>query len=117
MLQEISEFEIEKLNISNSKDATYLQSDKQPFELQTEWTTLGKYPLPSKKFISDDAKSINLTIPIDTKDSKYIVMSAIDKNISKLKLLSSKNYHPLISVKGGANYFFVIQALPKYWII
>jgi hypothetical protein len=115
MLLKISEFEIEKLNISNSKDATYLQVDKQPFEIQTDWITLGKYPLPSKKFISDDAKSLNLTAPTNTNDNNYMVLSAIDTNISNLKILLNKNYHPLISVKDrpkgamgeadGANYF------------
>ena len=105
MLYKISEFEIEKLNISNSKDAAYLQSDKQPFELQTEWTTLGKYPLPSKKFISDDAKSLNLTAPTNTHDNNYMVLSAIDTNLSNLKILANKKYHPLVAVKDGANYF------------
>jgi hypothetical protein len=104
MLYKISDFEIEKLNISNNKDATYLQSDKQPFELQTDWITLGQYPLPSKKFISDDSKSLNLTISTDKDDNNYIVLSAIDSNISKLKILSSKKYHPLISVKDGEYY-------------
>ena len=104
MLYKISEFEIENMNISNSKDATYLQFDKQPFEIQTEWITLGKYPLPSKKFISDDAKSLNLTAPTNTKDDNYMVLSAIDTNLSKLKILPSKNYHPLIPTKDGEYY-------------
>ena len=64
MLQKISDFEVEKLSISNYKNSTYLQCDKQPFEIQTDWVTLGKYPLPSKKFITDDTKSVNLTVPI-----------------------------------------------------
>ena len=105
MLYRISEFEIENMNISNSKDATYLQFDKQPFEIQTVWITLGKYPLPSKKFISDDAKSLNLTAPTNTKDNNYMVLSAIDTNLSKLKILPNKNYHPLVSVKDRSNYF------------
>ena len=49
MLYKISEFDLETLSISSSKDATYVQSNKQPFELQVDWITLGKYPLPSKK--------------------------------------------------------------------
>ena len=105
MLYKISDFEIENMNISNSKDATYLQFDKQPFEIQTDWVTLGKYPLPSKKFISDDAKSLNLTAPTNKKYNNYMVLSAVDTNLSKLKILPNKNYHPLVSVKDGANYF------------
>ena len=34
MLYKISEFNVETLSISNTKDATYLQADKQAFELQ-----------------------------------------------------------------------------------
>ena len=104
MLQKISDFEVEKLSLSSSKNATYLQLDKQPFELQTEWITLGQYPLQSKKFLTDDAKSINLTIPTDKEDENYIVLSSIDENLSKLKILSSKNYHPLITQKENEYY-------------
>ena len=114
MLQKISDFEVEKLSLSSSKNATYLQLDKQLFELQTEWITLGKYPLQSKKFLADDrtkgamgeanAKSINLTIPTDKEDENYIVLSSIDENLSKLKILSSKNYHPLITQKDNEYY-------------
>lgn len=104
MLQKISDFEVEKLSISSSKNATYLQSDKQPFELQIDWITLGKYPLQSKKFIAEDAKSISLTIPTNKKDDNYIVLSAIDDNLSKLKILSNKKYHSLICEKDNEYY-------------
>ena len=114
MLQKISDFEVEKLSLSSSKNATYLQLDKQPFELQTEWITLGQYPLQSKKFLADDrtkgamgeanTKSISLTIPTDKEDENYIVLSSIDENLSKLKILSSKNYHPLITQKENEYY-------------
>ena len=99
MLYKISEFEIETITISNSKDATYLQSNKEPFELQTDWITLGQYPLPGKKFITEDSKSLNLTIPTSKKDDNYIVLSAVDSNLSKLKTLRNKNYHSLIAEK------------------
>jgi hypothetical protein len=75
------------MSISSYKDATYLQSDKQPFEIQTEWITLGQYPLPSKKYITDEAKSLNLTAPTDKNDNNYILLSAIDENISKAKYI------------------------------
>ena len=104
MLHRISEFEISKMSISNYKDASYLQSDKQPFEIQTEWITLGQYPLPSKKYITDESKSLNLTAPTNKDDNNFIVISAIDDNISKLKILSKKKYHTLVSSK-DANYY------------
>ena len=91
MLHRISEFEIDKITISNYKDATYLQSDKRPFEIQTEWITLGQYPLPSKNYITDESKSLNLTVPTNKEDNNFIVVSAIDDSISKLKILSKRN--------------------------
>ena len=105
MLHRISEFEISKMSISNYKDATYLQSDKQPFEIQTEWITLGQYPLPSKKYITDETKSLNLTAQTNESDNNFIVLSAIDDNISKLKILSKKKYHTLVSIKDGPEYY------------
>ena len=104
MLHRISEFEISKMTISNYKDATYLQSDKKPFEIQTEWITLGQYPLPSKKYMTDESKSLNLTAPTNKNDNNYIVLSAIDENISKAKILSKKKYHALISEKNDELY-------------
>jgi hypothetical protein len=99
MLYKLSDFDVETLSISNTKDATYLQSNKVPFELQTDWVTLGKYPLPSKKHVTDDAKSMNLTIPISKDDGYYRVMTAIDDNLSKLNISQNKKYHSLISEK------------------
>ena len=91
MLTRISEFEVEKMSISNFNNATYLQCNKQPVEIQTEWVTLGKYPLPSKKFITDDTKSINLTIPITKDDDTFIVLSSIDDNLSNAKISPKNN--------------------------
>ena len=107
MLCRISDFEIEKLSLSKSKDATYLQADKQPFELQTGWLTLGKYPLPSKKFIENDTKWINATVPIKKNDDSYIFFTAIDNNLSRLKILSSGKYHYLVSQNDKPNEFFL----------
>jgi len=104
MLYKISDFETEKLNISNTKDATYLQADKQAFELQTDWITLGQYPLPAKKFITDDAKSMNLTIKTNRDDNNYVALSAIDDKLSNLRIIPNRNYHSLISEKGTEHY-------------
>ena len=112
MLYKISEFDIEKLNISTSKDATYLQSDKEAFELQTDWVTLGQYPLPGKKFVAEDAKSLNLTVPISEEgyasnaalSLAITSWSALDSKLSSLKLLPNKNYHSLISEKESNRY-------------
>jgi hypothetical protein len=91
LLCKLSEFDVDTLSVSNTKNATYLQSDKQAFELQTDWMTLGKYPLPAKRYVTDDAKSMNLTIPISKDDYYYKVMTAIDDNLSKLSTAQYKN--------------------------
>ena len=107
MLYKNPEFDVETLSVSNSKDATYLQSNKLAFELQTDWVKVGKYPLPSKKYVTDDAKSMNLTIPISKDDDYYKVMTAIDDNLSKLSISQNKKYHSLTSEK-DSNYYLRI---------
>jgi hypothetical protein len=104
MLYKISEFDIETLSISSTKDATYVQSNKQPFELQTDWITLCKYPLPSKRFITDDAKSMNLTVRITRNDENYTMLSAFDDIHSKLNIAQYKKYHPLVGEKDNEHY-------------
>jgi len=90
MLYKLSDFDVETLSVSNSKNATYLQSNKQSFELQTDWVTLGKYPLPGKKFISDDAKSINLTLPVSENDIDFKVWSDTNNKLSNFNILPNK---------------------------
>ena len=68
MLHKLSDFDVGTLSISNAKNATYLQSNKESFELQSDWITLSKYPLPGKKLVSYDDKSINLSVPISKDD-------------------------------------------------
>ena len=99
MLYKISEFDFETLSISSSKDATYVQSNKQPFELQVDWITLGKYPLPSKKFVTDGSKSLNLTVRINVNDENYKMLSEFDNIHSNLDIAHYKKYHPLVSAK------------------
>ena len=91
LLSKLSEFDVDTLSVSNTKNATYLQSNKKAFELQTDWVSLSKYPLPSKKYVTDDAKSMNLTIPISKNDEYYKVLSAMDDNLSKLSTSQYKN--------------------------
>ena len=104
MLYKMSDFDIDTLSVSNTKDATYLQSNKLPFELQTDWITLGQYPLPSKKYVTDDAKSINLTVRTTKNDKHCVVLSAFDDNLSKLNTASIRKYHTLVSEKEGEYY-------------
>ena len=104
MLYKISEFDFETLSISSSKDATYVQSNKQPFELQVDWITLGKYPLPSKKFVTDGSKSLNLTVRINVNDENYKMLSEFDNIHSKLNIAHYKKYHPLVSEKDNVYY-------------
>ena len=108
LLYKLSDFDVGTLSISNAKNATYLQANKESFELQTDWITLGKYALPSKKFVSDDAKSINLTVLKG--DTIYKTLSDITNYLSNLSLIPNKNYHGLISER-DASYLFLIQTL------
>ena len=53
--------------------------------------TLGRFPLPSNKYVTDDAKSKNLTIPISKDDEYYEILFAIDDNLSQLSVSRNKN--------------------------
>ena len=99
LLYKLSDLDVGTLSISNAKNTTYLQANKENFELQTDWITLGKYALPSKKFVSDDAKSINLTVLISKGDIINKTLSDINNYLSNLSLIPNKNYHGLISEK------------------
>jgi hypothetical protein len=104
MLQKISEFDIESLNISNKNGATYLQSNYKPFELQLDWTTLGQYPLPAKMYLTEDSKSLNLTVPLERDSPAHVVLEAIDNNPPSQKGFSNRKYHKVVKAKEG-NFF------------
>ena len=115
MLCKISDFEIEKLSLSKTKDATYLQADKQPFELQTDWLTLGKYPLPSKKFIENDTEWINITVPIKKNDDSYLLGHR--QQPLKVQDFIGKQKIPSSSVPEGKIFCAEVQALPQHRFI
>ena len=56
------------------------------------------------KFITDDAKSINLTLRITRNDENYTILSAFDDIHSKLNIASNRKYHPLVSEQDGEYY-------------
>ena len=49
MLYKMSDFNVDTLTVSKTKDATYLQSNNTPFELQTDWVTLAKFLFTSEE--------------------------------------------------------------------
>jgi hypothetical protein len=64
--------------------------------LQSEWLTLGRFPLPGKKFLSDDAKNMNLTIELEVIGSViYQKLNTIDEYM-KANPVCDKNYHTLV---------------------
>jgi hypothetical protein len=64
--------------------------------LQSEWLTLGRYPLPGKKLLADNAKNMNLTIELEVIGSViYQKLNTIDEYM-KANPVCDKNYHTLV---------------------
>ena len=57
MLRKVAYFDVATVSVWKAKASTssfpiyYIQADGKPIELQTEWITIDKYPLPSKEKI------------------------------------------------------------------
>ena len=97
MLFKMSDFEIDNINTCDRNGSIFIQYKDNPFELQTEFMTLSQYPLPGKKYLTDDSKSINLTIPINKGDASYTFLTSMDKSLKKLcKFVNNKKYHSLV---------------------
>ena len=97
MLTKVTDFDVDTVSVWKSSSSMtanyYIRSDKKPLELQTDWITLGKFPLPGYKYVTDDARNINLAKPAD--DVLCGKMNSIDEYI-KRQSLSDKNYHDFI---------------------
>ena len=105
MLFKMSDFEIDNINTCDRNGSIFIQYKDNPFELQTEFMTLSQYPLPGKKYLTDDSKSINLTIPINKGDASYTFLTSMDKSLKKLcKFVNNKKYHSLVREKDGEYY-------------
>ena len=50
----------------------YTRDCNEPIEIQSEWITLGKFPLPNLKFVKDIVASLPLSIPVDKDDNLYM---------------------------------------------
>ena len=70
-LQKVVDCNVSRLDIVKSKDKQYIREGLKSLELQTDWLLLGKYPLPSAKFVKNTDTSMSLTVPLDEKSSLY----------------------------------------------
>ena len=60
----------------------YIRNGDEPVEIQYEWITLVKFPLPNLKFVKDIVASIPLSIPVDKDDNLYKFFKALSNFLS-----------------------------------
>jgi hypothetical protein len=94
-LVKLNSVNVDSLNIGSSKDNTYIQIDKSIVELQSGWLTLDKYPLPSKKYLDDNTKILNMTIPIQSDSKEYNFFKMIDSFVDYKSLVNNKTLHKI----------------------
>ena len=49
----------------------YIRDGNEPIEIQTDFITLDKFPLPNLKLVKDIVASLTLSIPVDKDDNIY----------------------------------------------
>ena len=71
--------------------------------MQSGWLTLGTYPLPSKKYLDDNAKILNMTIPIQSDSNEYNFFEMIDSFVDYKNLVSNKTLHKILKANDVNN--------------
>ena len=98
-LQKVVDCNVSRLDIVKSKDKQYIREGLKSLELQTDWITLGKYPLPSTKFVKNTDTSMSLTIPLDEKSSLYEFFNTLDTFVESKNLIPNKSLNKFIKRK------------------
>jgi hypothetical protein len=102
-LVKLNSVNVDSLNIGSSKDNTYIQIDKSIVELQSGWLTLDTYPLPSKKYLDDNTKILNMTIPIQSGSKEYNFFKMIDSFVDYKSLVNNKTLHKILKTNDVNN--------------
>ena len=100
-LQKVVDCDISRLNIVKAKDNQYIREGLKSLELQTDWLLLGKYPLPSTKFVKNTDTSMSLTVPLDEKSSLYEFFNTLDNFVESKNLIQNKSLNKFIKRKDG----------------
>ena len=98
-LVKLNSVNVDSLNIGSSKDNIYIQVAKSTVELQSGWLTLDRFPLPNKKYLDDNTKILNMTIPILSDSQEYKFFTMIDNFVDDKNLVSGKTLHKIINNK------------------
>jgi len=71
VLTKVSDINVSNFSITKVNDNMYIRDGNEPVEIQSEWITLDKFPLPNLKFVKDIVASLPLSIPVDKDDNLY----------------------------------------------
>ena len=109
VLQNIGSVDVKNVSVAKSKDNNYIQIGLNPAELQSEWLVLGKYPLPSEKYIADDTKSINLKIPIERESETFLFFDMLDNYLFSKHLMKGKTLHKFVKMEEGDKFYLKVK--------
>ena len=77
VLTKVSDVNVSNFSITTVNDNTQIRDGNEPVEIQSEWITLDKFPLPNLKFVKDIVANIPLSIPVDKNDNLYNFFKAL----------------------------------------
>lgn len=100
VLQKLSLVNTSDIDVCKVKDNTCIQVGGAPAEIQTDWVTLGKYPLPSKKYLEEDAKSVALTVPIEEDSDLYKFFRMLGDTVLTKTPMKGKMFHNFVGTRG-----------------
>ena len=77
VLTKVSDINVSNFSITKVNDNMYVRDGNEPIEIQSDWITLDKFPLPNLKFVKDIVASLTLSIPVDKDDNIYIFVQSL----------------------------------------
>ena len=69
--KQVSDASLSNFSITKVNDNMYVRDGNEPIEIQTDWITLDKFPLPKLKFVKDIVARLPLSIPVDKDNNLY----------------------------------------------
>ena len=113
----LEDVQMDKLAVKKSKDNTYLQLGMDIPRIQTPWITLGRWSLPSKKFVKETDESVSLSIPVEKDSPVYNFFTAVDNFLISKHLVDMKILHTFVSKREEQHYVkFKIYKTTKIFV-
>jgi hypothetical protein len=105
VLTKVSDINVSNFSITKVNDNMYIRNGDEPVEIQSEWITLVKFPLPNLKFVKDIVASVPLSIPVDKDDNLYKFFKELSNFLSNSH--GNQKLHEYIQTKEDKSFLKV----------